>query len=298
MSCLCNQGMQNLGLRACDLLFKETVGVFFVPTYANDGNKNKILAADTLNEAYFLAKVNETDPSKRWYPIMNLENVKDVRAADELFTAESGAKFALQDGLRSFEAKMFAIAARMISKLASIGCNDVSVYRVDRDGAIVGKTDGTDFYPCRLAKSTFQTLFTWATSKTPQDITMMFDFHPTEKDEDLRGIRSSSMANVDLTSLPALLDVTIATSAISATGFTATLKGDEDEFGVDFFIEGFVKADFELTKAGSPIAITSATETSPGVYIFVVPTATGSHVLAKASTKTGYEIPTATVLFP
>lgn len=299
MACTCNQGMSNLGTRACDVLFKESTMLFAVPTFAADGTRNKIASGDTLDEAYFIAAINNVDPTKRWYPINGIENVKNVRAAKEVFTTESGNKIPVQDGIRSFEAKLFNWSARMIAKLDSIGCSDVSVFLIDADNTLVGRTDGTDLYPIRLQKNTFQSLFNWATSKNPQDITIMFDFARTEKDEDLRGIKTENMDNVDFSGLSALLDVTVVISGVSATGFTATLKGDVDEYGVDYMIEGFVKADFTLKKVSdsTPIVITSVTETSAGVYLFVVPSTTVPCYLDKATTKYGYELPQSTVPF-
>lgn len=298
MECTCNAGMQNPRSRSCDIIPNQTRGIGIMATFANDGTRNKIAADDTLNEAYFQALVNHADPSKRLYILNGLEYLSDVRETAKVETTDAGTKIPIQDGVRSFKATLTETAARILGKLESFGCNEISIFKWDNQSTLTGKTDGTDFYPQRLASKTFQSLLSFATADKSQNIEIMFDYHYSEKDSDIRHIKSSTMGNVDFSILESLLDVTVAITAITATGFVATLKGDEDEFGVDFMIEGWLLADFLLKKAGVAVTPTSVTETSAGVYTFVVPTSTGSHTLEKAATKTGYEMPTATVLFP
>lgn len=294
--CNCDDSLENLGQKKCSLQFGELYGIIYTPTYASDGSRNKIADGDTVNEAYLEAKINNADPSKRWYPVYDIDNVENIGAEADMFTTESGRQLFLNEGLRSISAKLFGASNRVVGKLNSIRCTDVSIYLVDVNRTIMGKYDGTDLLPARLSAQTFQALFTFAKTKTIQDVMMKFQLDRLEKDTDWMGLTLSEMANADVTLIPALLDVNVVISVITSTGFTATLTGYKDTFGSETPIVGWVKDNFILTKS-TPITITSVIETSDGVYVFVVPTATGNHTLTKAAEKLGYEMPSTTVAF-
>lgn len=69
MGCIiCNcasNGMNNTGY-ACVPIFYSTKMIMLVPTYKSDGTKNYIASTDTLNQAYFDAKINNADAAQRW----------------------------------------------------------------------------------------------------------------------------------------------------------------------------------------------------------------------------------------
>ena len=112
-----------------------------------------------------------------------------------------------------------------------------------------------------------------------------YRYAQTEKDGDLRVLPVSELDFDPLTesTFRGQVNVEAAYSSIGTTGFTATLK---DWFGCP--IKGLVAGDFTLaTSAGGSITITSVTESSDGVYVFVIPTQSGGTKLKLSGSKNG-----------
>jgi hypothetical protein len=83
-----------------------------------------------------------------------------------------------------------------------------------------------------------------------------------------------------------LYDVSSTITAISATGFTATLK---DEYGLA--VQGLAIGDFALynTTDSTMLIIDAMTETSAGVYEFTFTSQTSADVLRLTPTENGYD---------
>jgi hypothetical protein len=115
---------------------------------------------------------------------------------------------------------------------------------------------------------------------------IQFNWLGTVKDGDLRTLKAPTSYN-PLTDLRGLVDTAATYSAITTTSFTATLT---DEYGCA--ISGLLVGDFALTETSptpGAIVITSVTESSDGVYDFVIPAATSADVLALTPSKTGFD---------
>lgn len=290
-NCNCDSTIQNVGVLACDRPIGVTNGIIIVPMYANDGTKNKIAAIDVLNQAYFEGKINNADKSKRWYPIWDVDNVEDVRADADTFETESGRTIFIQDGIRSFMGKVFKSGVRLLKGILSARCVEFGIYRVDNKGNLTGSYDGTDLYPTKVDNDTLNAILTLAKTKEPQDVTIKFQYDRIEEDVNLMTLTKEEMGGVSLKSIPVPLDVTVAISGESNTGFTATLTLDKSTFKTTIPAVGFALADFTI--AG--VIITSVTESADGVYDVVTPTTTG--VKSLTISKLGYDVPAATVDF-
>jgi hypothetical protein len=296
-ACTCATSYANTGKPDCTVELKDTRKLIVVPTYGSAGTLNKIATGNILNASYFTGKYNAADPLDRWYPLPLLEYVEDTKAEINYETPPSGTTYPISEGIRSFKASFMFGDTIFLTKLNAFNCNDISVFEIDSDSNIIGKTDETDFYPRKVSSKTFATMLMRAKAKTEKEkINIMFDFDITEDDEDIRVITSTE-AGADLLLAEGLLDTNIAISAVLATSFTATMTMDYGTFKTATPDIGHVKADFALVKnGGAAVTITSITEGVDGVYAFVVPSCTGAHTLTFS--KTGWEITTATVTFP
>ena len=294
--CNCATTFSNTGTPSCMLAIKDTRKLIIVPTYGSDGSLNKIAAGDTLNQTYFDNKINAVDPLDRWYPLPLLKYVEDTKAENNYETPPDGSKIFVSEGIRSFKAAFMFTSITFLSNLKAFGCNKISVFEIDADTNLIGSTDGTDFYPRKVADQTFTSMLQKAKVKTEIGKIMIgFDIDETEEDEDL-SIITSTEADCDFMLLNGLLDTNIAISGVGATAFTATMTLDFGTFKTKDPDVGHEKADFALDKSGTPVTITSVTESTDGVYTFVVPTCTGAHTLT--FNKAGWAITTATVTFP
>jgi hypothetical protein len=265
-----------------------------VPTYDNDGNRNGILLSDTLDQDYFDDLVNETDASKRWYPLPNnMKNVDDVRADIEKETFDDGATAFIREGIRTFKGWMINAPAKLKGKIESVRCVEVGVYLVDKNGNLIGtlSEDGLTLYPIQIDKDSMSARFIKATDKTVQKIELMFNYSVEEKDENLAMITCTELGDVELLQLTGLLNISSEYSAIDNTTFTVVLN---TEYGTPLnpvTDKGLVAADFALYNltTSANITITSVTEstTSPGTYVFVFPSQTNADVLRLTPTKDG-----------
>ena len=127
----------NTGSPSCEILEGVTRGLIFVSMETSAGTANKIATGATLNKAYFDALINNSDPTARWYPVRNLENVEDVRAEAIYETPPSGYKYKIKDGVRSFKAMAMKKSFVFLSKLEQLGCNDIGVYRIDSNDNLI-----------------------------------------------------------------------------------------------------------------------------------------------------------------
>ena len=76
-SCACGTVEVNTGEVQCFRKFRKTVGLIVVPLIANDGSVNSIDLSTTID---LTAKVQHTDSSKRFYPILDLKDVETPQA--------------------------------------------------------------------------------------------------------------------------------------------------------------------------------------------------------------------------
>jgi hypothetical protein len=290
----CN-GFGNTGFyQNCDSNFKVMRGLFVVPTYDGDGVKNKIAAGTAIDAAYLTARLNDADKTKRWYPIMQLENTTEERGDPTLFTNPSGAVEFVKDGVKTFASELRRRGAEFKGQIESCECNELSFFAIDIDGRLRGLIetveDGSpDFFPIPIQPGSFYSKLAGATEENPEHITFSFQYELTVKDSLLR-IYPTSLTTADLLNAKGLYDVYSTISDIAVTGFKAdlrTLYTDGDKYRPT----GLVAGDFALynvTDAGA-VVITSATETEPGVYTFVFAGQTVADVLRLTPTKNGFD---------
>jgi hypothetical protein len=304
-SCDCNVTLGNSGVPGCQAIAAVTRKLIIVPTYADDGTKNRILKTDTLNQAFFDALVDNTDASKRYYPTVVLDNVEDVRADSIQETLNSGENTKIQDGIRSFSGFGQAVSTVYLSKIQNWACVDISAYAVDRQGNLIGKdsADGLAIEPISINQNTWDPQAIKATDTTKQKISHKFEWSSAESDGDLRQINSADLGGADLLSLSGLLDVTTVISAITATTFTATLTLDYGSYMANNPVKGWVVGDFsfdETSPSPGSVIISSVTEGVPadGVYAFVVPIMASPEIYALTASKAGFDFTSTVVTAP
>jgi hypothetical protein len=161
---------------------------------------------------------------------------------------------------------------------------------IDEDGNFIFLYDAnnaTEAFPIPISQGSFNVdLIPHVEGTSIQLSKVQFSWLGTVRDADLRTLKAPSSYN-PLTDLRGLVDTAVTHSAITTTSFTSTLV---DEYGCA--ISGLELADFSLAETSptpGAISITSVTESSDGVYDFVIPTATSADVLALTPSKTGFD---------
>jgi hypothetical protein len=288
-------GFGNTGYyQNCDSNFKVMRGLIVVPTYDNDGVKNNIPSGTLLDAAYLTARLNDADKSKRWYPIPQLEAATGERADPTLFTNPSGAIEFVKDGVKNLTFELRRRGAEFKGQIEACECNELSFFAIDIDGRIRGLIESVDveeldFFPIPIQPGSFYSKLVDATEDNPEHLIVNFQIELTVKDSLLR-IYPSNLTTADLLGARGLFDVYSTISDISVTGFTADLRTIYTN-GDKFKPEGLLAADFTLYNETDPgaVVITSATESSPGVYDFVFAAQTVADVLTLTPTKAGFD---------
>lgn len=291
----CN-GFGNTGYYStCDSNFKAMRGMFITPTYDSTGALNKVTAGTLIDQAFLTARLNDTDRTKRWYPLMGVEAATSERADPTFFDNPSGAKEFVKQGARDLSYELRKRGSEFLGSMLGCVCSEYSVYFVDLEGKFRGMITGvgvaSDFYPVKIQPGSFYPSLMQATEDNPEHLLVKFQYGLTEKDELLRTY-PDALITANLLLAKGLVDVFMAVSGVSATGFTAALTTKYSN-GNKYNPTGLVAGDFALEDVTdtTSISITSVTETAPGsgVYVFVHTSTLTSKTKQLTPTKSGFD---------
>jgi len=294
MACKCDVGLGNTGLPNCAPIFSVTKKLILVPTYKNDGTKNYIDLSVTLDDAYLTAAINNANSDERWFPLPYFENVVSERAESSFEEAPSGRKAFIKQGTRTLTGEIWGKDAlpQLIGKINEARCVAVSAFVVDLEGNILGigdASDDTKLYPIKLDAQSLDAVYAFATDSTTPKVNVTLSWDDSEKDKDLYMIQDTEDFTFDALDTTGLLDVQVAYSSITTTGFVADMNyiyGSLKQLVAD---SGLLVGDFSLynnTSAAS-VVITSVTESPDGTYTFVIPAQTSADVMVLTPSKDG-----------
>lgn len=289
-SCNCGTGLGNTGLGSCIDELKDVIGLIAVQTVDSDGVKNRIAVDEVIDEAFVTGLLNEADTSKRWYPLMNLENIGGERPQAIFVTSNSGTKKKTKDSPRNFTAEVWQGGVALLKKIKGNTCVDFSVFEIDSDGKLVGMNGGDGYiYPIKVQTSTFDARFMKNDAQNPEKIMIEFDWDKTQKDENLDYFETAT--DIDLTSIRGLLDIYSTISNKSTTSFKAKLTSSFGAVNDRNVLEGLVAGDFALYNVtdSSAVTISTAVESPAGTYTFTFTAQTSADVLRLTPTKEGYD---------
>lgn len=300
IACDCNASLANTGN---DCIPVMDIADFFVavPLKDSQGNRNSILLNATFNQAYFDAKINEADPTKRWYPMASLKNVTDERADSIKETFEDNSMQFVQQGVGSVSALVSegdGANQILVGKYKSFRCREFGLFIVTVSGDLIGTIGNaqdscapTELYPISVDKGSWDPKLKKKTNTTGQSIALMFNWKQTEQDENLRTITASE-AGYDLSLLEGLKDVCAVFSDIQQTEFTVQLNvTNYGQLIGGLQLEGLVAGDFALYNVtdGAPVTILTSTENPDGTYNITFASQTIGDILRLTPTFTGYD---------
>jgi len=279
------------------------VKLILVNLIANDSTKNVIdISSYTGSQAEWDARINDSDGSKRYYPLPAFKNVEDVKGDTIFETFNDTSNLFVQEGTRTYTGVMPNESPTLLGKMKEARCQKIGVYIVDDCGNLIGNisSDGASLEPIPVDNNTWNPILVKATDTTVQKIQLSFEYSRLNKDEDLKMIAESE-SEIDLLTLRGLLDVNAAAAtSISTTGFTTSLTYDYGTAVAAYDVKGLVLADFDLYNetSTSSVVISSVTESPDGTYAFVIPAQTSSDVLTLNLQKDGFEMTALSVTIP
>lgn len=266
LGCNCDAGLANTGRPGCVPLQSVTSKLIMVPLMANDGTLNGIDLSAPLPTWSDL--INESDASKRWFPLPAFENVEMPKADSQFEEANSGRMAFLRQGKRSFAGELWGddSTPTMLGKLNAGRCVQFGVYIVDVNGALIGSKVGGYLYPIPVDEQSFDPKWMVATDSTVQKIMVGFDFDRLFDDSTMYMITSSE-AGINFNSLSGLIDINVVNDVIATTTLTFDAVLDYGTALNPIKAQGLVSGDFTLTNTTTTLAVSvTAVENTPGNY--------------------------------
>lgn len=293
VTCSCTTQPGNTGTPNCKTLSKVTSMIMAVRMTADDGTDNQIDLSVPLNQAFFDALLQNSDPSKRWFPIGELETVVQERAESITQTYDSGTIKKIQDAQKNFTSIKPEVEYALFGKIKQMECLKMGVYLVDIDSQLIGQlsSDGGFLNPLEVSQGSWDARMSEATDTKIVEMMLNFQFAKSVKDEDLRLIVPSEMDNIDLLQSEGLLDVNGTYTSPTTTTVTAKLELDYSSPITPLPVESLVFGDFTVRNVVTLVtfAVSAAPEAPAGTYAIVYAIApSGTYQLEVPATK-GFE---------
>lgn len=288
LGCKCDLGLSNTGTPNCITIQSVTSQIILVPIYAIDGTKNKIALGTALSETSVNALLNQTDSSKRWFPLGTFENVTMEKAESSFEEAPSGKKVFIKQGKRSFAGELWSTTPTLLGKIQDNRCVEFGVYIVDVNGNLIGSKNGTDLYPIPVDNQSFDARLMYATDSTVQKIMVAFDFDRLFDESTLWIISPSDAGGYNFNNVEGLLDVVLTKVSAAQTGMTLKANLEYGTGANGIAVKGLSSSDFTLkTSGGTVISITSVTAIDNSYTLAFASQTAGLQVIVSV-TKNGY----------
>jgi hypothetical protein len=306
--CKCDSGIVNSGIPSCVSGFGRIAKLFFVYQIANDGTSNAIPCSQTVDEAFLTDKLNEADPSKRWYPTDKISNVTEVRN-DPTTESIDNIDSIVEQGSRTFNGFFVGKAASTptyLKFLKSVQCPSVMYFAVDVNGTLVG-VETVENSEAALTGINIQpqSMFSRpvpATSTTIAKNELTFAVDSLVQDETIAYIGADEIT-ADLLNANGLLDVTLVENSTPAT-LTEVVVDASLVYGSvcnKLAYQGaIVPADWDVNNITTPasITVTTVTENPNGTYTLEFAAQTASDQITVQVSKEGFSSNVLTIQLP
>ena len=254
LGCKCESGLSNTGTPNCVTIQSVTSKLIMVPLEDSTGAKNFLDLTTAPTVATITALINQTDSTKRWFPLPVFEKVELPKADSTFEEAPSGRKLFIKQGKRSFTGELWNGSNQLLGKIQDNRCVEFGVYIVDVNGNLVGSKEGTKLYPIPVDNQSFDAKMMFATDTTVQKIMVGFDFYRLFDESTMWMITSDELAG-DFNSFEGLLDVQLAKTASTVTTLVVTANLDYGTALNPIKVLGLVSADFTLKNVNTGVAI-------------------------------------------
>ena len=270
----CSGYLKNTGVPADVKPFGRVYGMYYVPLTADDGTRNSLDTSAVDLDAELLGKINEADPSKRWYPLLDLKNVAPTEADATFETDDTNQRFKTLDGIKTMAFEKWGSTRQEFAQLEDV-CVDFGVVLIDNCGNLLGEWDITNdlLYPRKVNKGSYNSNFMNATATTSSKIMIEFDYDIISSDADQYMLAASSfdLTTNDPRRLEGMIDVNISVVSVdSNTTVTLLCSYNYGTVGNLLPFLGASASDFTLynNTADSAIAVDSisASATVDGQY--------------------------------
>ncbi len=274
VGCGCSGSTNNTGY-----LGQKTFGIkssiFIVPILDADGAKNGLdLTADLETE--ILSKVNNVDPTKRWYPIHELVNFVPSQEETQYATTNGGENAFLRKGIKSDVFEIWGASAQQFAKVKGF-CFNFGIIEVDECNSVRGrKLSATDtmLYPRKVNVQSWDAQFMDKDDSNVNRIVFGVQYDRSDDHSKLWLVPSSYFGVNTPLDLNGLVDVLVDVTAVTATTFDVTVKGTFGNAVNLIGIGGLLAADVTVynttTDSAETVSTLVADATEVGKYLLTV----------------------------
>lgn len=264
--CKCAPGMLNTGLPACSPTPKVIKKIVFVNLVANDGTLNSIDPSTTLNNAWIVALINNSDTSKRFFPTPELKNVDTPKTDPTFQTYDDDSKYFVKEGVRSFTGIFPDCPPAYKAKLESIRCNSgMGFYWIDIQGNFIGLNNGTTdgkLYPIPMNVQSVIGKVVMANDKSVTEVQFSYDIPAYVNDANLWMISGSAFPDFSPLQIAGLLDVNVTLVSVTDTVLTVKLSTPSPAADLPIAIQGLVTANFISSNDAATSKIYNVTDSA------------------------------------
>jgi len=284
LGCKCDVGLSNTGKPNCVTLQSVTSKLIMVALEDSTGVKNFV---DVTSLPTWNSLINQSDASKRWFPLPIFENVELPKADSTFEEAPSGRKQFIRQGKRSFAGELWSETPQLLGKINSNRCVEFGVYVVDVNGNLIGSKEGDKVYPIPVDNQSFEAKLMFATDTTVQKIMVGFDWYRLF-DEASLWLITPEESGVDFNELEGLLDVNFKEVSHTVSELVAKLTLDYGTAVNPLQVKGLLLADFTaIDSTGASVSVSAVTSVV-NEYTLTFATQTVGTVLTVTAKKDGY----------
>jgi hypothetical protein len=254
LGCKCDSGLSNTGTPSCVTLQSVTSKLIMLPLEDSTGTRNFLDLTSAPTVASIIALINQTDATKRWFPLPAFEKVELPKADSTFEEAPSGRKLFIKQGKRSFSGEIWNGSNQLLGKIQDNRCVEFGVYIIDVNGNLVGSKDGKKLYPIPVDNQSFDAKMMFATDTTVQKIMVGFDFYRLFDESTMWMVTSNELGG-DFNAFEGLLDVNMSKSSSSVTTLVLNANLDYGTALNPIKVLGLVSADFTLKNSTTGVAI-------------------------------------------
>ena len=266
----CSSAYVNSGIDRCAVSPQIIRHIVFVPLYDSAGNKNE-LDLSTLDENTIPDLLNESDRTKRWYPLREVDNFESEREDPSTEDLESGVPLFLREGNRPFTVvkKQGAVPFQFVEFINSKRCGEWGVIFVDVDGRLIGNNQKDGFLrPMPIQSNQAYATYIFPNDSTYRGININFMARVGEKDEWLGIVSREAFGDYNPFEMKGLYEVL--PEIVSADDSSIEIKLFTRYGALDqpIPVQGITDADLTLQNLtqSSSVTIDTVTEIAPGEY--------------------------------
>jgi hypothetical protein len=297
LGCKCESGLSNTGRPTCVTIQSVTSKIILVALKDSTGARNFLDLTTSFNESVFSALTNQSDATKRWFPLPQFENVELPKADSTFEEAPSGRKVFIKQGKRSFAGQLWNETPQLLGTIQNNRCVDFGVYIVDVNGNLVGSKEGTKLYPIPVDNESFEAKLMFATDSTTQKIMVGFDFYRLFDESTMWLLTPSDTTDsFDFNNLEGLLDIILTKTSASTTSLTVKAELNYGTAKTPIQVGGLGSSFTLKNKAtNAPITVSNVSQAF-NVYTLSFASQTSGLEVVVSVAKTGYVGEYATVL--